>query len=124
MPGTLMLSPTARQLAARRLGLPLPWTCAQPAQTAEQARRARERLVKAFRQQLALAHPTLFADPPSAPLKIGIDRDLRARHPEVSWRTLRIALRRHVSSPAYLRLLVAGAPRIALDGSVAGHVTA
>ena len=122
---TLVLPPDARRLAERRLGLK-PDTPERVASSlsAEAASRIRGKLVKAFRRQLARNYPEVFPNPPSVPLKVGIDRDLRARHPEVSLRTLRIVLRRHVSSPEYLKLLVAGAARIDLDGNPAGIVSA
>ena len=123
---TLTLRPAAAQQARQRVGLDKP-AKGPPGLSPEEARRARGRLVDQFQMLLAREYPALFpvaGAPPRAPLAIGIDRALRARHPEIASRTLRIALHRHTSAPAYLALLIAGATRIDLDGLPAGTVTA
>jgi ProP effector len=61
---------------------------------------------------------------PRQPLKVGIHADLiAALGGAVRPRELKSALRAYTSKPSYLRALVAGAPRVALDGSPAGTVT-
>src|ERR1051326_8984626 len=122
---TLTLSPVAMRQARRRLvGDKTPK--GPPGLSPNDARRARNRLVNDLRALLALKYPAAFpaiGAPPCAPLAVGIDRALRARHPDVASRTLRLALRRYTSAPAYLALLTAGAARIDLDGSVVDKVS-
>ena len=61
---------------------------------------------------------------PLHPLKIGIDRDIRERCPDVSLRTRNEFLRRYVRQARYLRLLTKpGAVRVDLDGNPAGTIT-
>jgi sRNA-binding protein len=122
---TLTLSPFATRQARRRLVGDKP-PKGPPGLAPNDARRARNRLVNNLRALLALKYPVAFpaiGAPPLAPLAVGIDRALRAQHPDVASRTLRIALRRYTSMPAYLALLTAGATRIDLDGQPADFVT-
>ena len=61
---------------------------------------------------------------PLHPLKIGIDRDIRERCPDVSLRTRNESLRRYVGQPSYLRLMTKpGAVRADLDGNPAGIIS-
>ena len=61
---------------------------------------------------------------PRRPLKVGIHADLvTTLDGAVRHRELRAALRAYTSKPSYLRALLAGAGRVALDGSPAGTVT-
>jgi ProP effector len=90
------------------------------------ARRARRRAVKAFRSLLAEQYPSTFpgvGEAPRAPLKLGIDKDLRVSHPEVASRTVGRMLAQFTGRPDYLALLVVDAARIDLDGVPAGVVT-
>ena len=96
---TLTLRPAAAQQARQRVGLDKP-AKGPPGLSPEEARRARGHLVDQFQALHAREYPALFpvaGAPPRAPLAIGIDRALRARHPEIASRTLRIALHRHTS---------------------------
>jgi sRNA-binding protein len=61
---------------------------------------------------------------PHRPLKIGIHVDLEARCPALSERERGAVLHWYVTRATYLRACVAGAPRIDLDGTVCGKVTA
>lgn len=61
---------------------------------------------------------------PHRPLKIGIHIDPKARCPALSERERSAVLRYYVARLMYLRVCVAGAPRIDLDGNVCGEVTA
>jgi ProP effector len=121
----LTLRPAAAQQVRRRLGLDTP-TKGSRGLSAEEARRVRGRRIKAFRELLAERYPVAFPPismPLSSALKIGLDRDLRARHPDIPLKTLKLVLRRHVSQACYRELLIAGAPRVDLDGNRAGVVT-
>lgn len=57
------------------------------------------------------------------PLKIGIDKDLAEQCPDILAVHIRIAMRDYCGGPRYLREMVEGARRVALDGSDAGFVT-
>jgi len=123
---TLTLRASTARQARRRLGLDKP-VKGSPGLSPEEARHTRRRLVKAFRQLLHERYPVAFPAPnmpPRAPLKIGIDRDLRARHPDLARKTIKVVLHRHVSQRSYQALLVAGAVRLDLDGNPAGAITA
>lgn len=79
----------------------------------------------ATREHLVALFPKAFM-PKGAdkiPLKIGIHADIRARDPSISGVKLGAALHDYVTGPKYLRALVAGAPRLDLDGQPAGEVT-
>jgi sRNA-binding protein len=53
------------------------------------------------------------------PLKVGIDRDVRAALPELSRTAISRAMNRYTRNPAYLAALAApGAVRVDLDGAV------
>lgn len=58
-----------------------------------------------------------------SPLAIGIDKQLFAAMPEVSKRTLRLAMRSHTISTRYLKEMEKGTQRLNLDGTPAGEVT-
>ncbi len=60
---------------------------------------------------------------PKLPLKIGIDKDIRAAAPQIGGKALWIALQDYTGGKTYQRALVAGAARIGLDGQPAGVVT-
>jgi ProP effector len=97
-----------------------------PGMSPEGARRARRRAVKAFRSLLAEQYPSTFpgvGGAPRAPLKLGIDKDLRVNHPQISSRTLGWTLAQFTGRPDYLALLVVGAARIDLDGRPNGIVS-
>lgn len=59
----------------------------------------------------------------SLPLAIGIDKQLAAALPELSKKTLRLAMRAHTQSTRYLKEMEKAAQRVNLDGSPAGEVT-
>jgi ProP effector len=125
---TLSLNPVARRKVERHLGL-----TAAPSATArsqnlspEEARRRRRAAIKAFHARLAADWPAVFCAPDQQPrvaLAIGIDRAIAKYYGDVSLRTRRSFFREYAGRPAYLELLTSGAPRIGLDGTVAGHVT-
>ena len=58
-----------------------------------------------------------------SPLAIGIDKQLFAALPEVSKKSLRIAMRNHTLSTRYLKEMEKGTQRLNLDGTPAGEVT-
>lgn len=58
------------------------------------------------------------------PLAIGIHKGLLERMPELDKAQLRVAMRTHTASTAYLKGIVEGASRLDLDGNPAGTVTA
>jgi len=58
-----------------------------------------------------------------SPLAIGIDKQVFAQLPEVSRKSLRLALRSHTISTRYLKEMEKGSVRLNLDGSTAGEVT-
>ncbi|HYU10975.1 MAG TPA: ProQ/FINO family protein [Stellaceae bacterium] len=118
--GTLTLRPVGAQQARRQPEK------GPPGLSPAQARRARGRLVKAIGTLLAERYPAVFlpvGSAPHAPLKVGIDRDLRALHPEVALRTLSITLRRHTAEREYVALPVPGAVRVDLGGRPTGAVS-
>lgn len=71
--------------------------------------------------RLKATHPA-FALPPR-PLAIGIRYSLATAHPEIHPHALRIALARWCGRPDYLKALMAGGPRFALDGTPCGEMT-
>lgn len=58
-----------------------------------------------------------------SPLAIGIDKQLFAQLPELSKKTLRLAMRSHTMSTRYLKEMEKGTVRLNLDGTPAGEVT-
>lgn len=58
-----------------------------------------------------------------SPLAIGIDKQLFEQVPELSRKTLRLAMRNHTLSTRYLKEMEKAAVRLNLDGSPAGEVT-
>ena len=58
-----------------------------------------------------------------SPLAIGIDKQVFAQLPEVSKKSLRLAMRSHTISTRYLKEMEKGSVRYNLDGSTAGEVT-
>lgn len=58
-----------------------------------------------------------------SPLAIGIDKQVFAELPEVSKKSLRLALRSHTISTRYLKEMEKGSVRLNLDGTEAGEVT-
>ncbi len=58
-----------------------------------------------------------------SPLAIGIDKQLFAQLPEVSKKSLRLAMRSHTISTRYLKEMEKGTVRLNLDGTPAGEVT-
>src|SRR3954471_8495967 len=124
---TLRLSGPSLERAAARLGIPAPNEQKEPQITPEEARRRRRAAINTLWARLAEEYPAAIAPQghaPLHPLKIGIDRDIRERCPDVSLRTRHEFLRRYVGQPSYLRLLTKpGAVRLDLDGNPAGIVT-
>lgn len=58
-----------------------------------------------------------------SPLAIGIDKQVFALLPEVSKKSLRLAMRSHTISTRYLKEMEKGTVRLNLDGTPAGEVT-
>lgn len=58
-----------------------------------------------------------------SPLAIGIDKQVFAQMPEVSKKSLRLAMRSHTISTRYLKEMEKGTVRLNLDGTPAGEVT-
>ncbi|MBO0735426.1 MAG: ProQ/FinO family protein [Alphaproteobacteria bacterium] len=57
------------------------------------------------------------------PLKIGIDRDIQARLPQLTHKRLGAGLRFYTSDINYLKRMSAGAQRVDLSGEPVGEVT-
>ena len=57
------------------------------------------------------------------PLAIGIDKQLFAALPDLSRKTVRLAMRSHTMTTRYLKEMEKGTQRLNLDGSPAGDVT-
>ncbi|MBC7413791.1 MAG: ProQ/FinO family protein [Herminiimonas sp.] len=57
------------------------------------------------------------------PLAIGIDKLLLAEMPEISRKTLRVALNMHTNSSRYLKAMASATARFDLAGNAAGDVT-
>ncbi len=58
-----------------------------------------------------------------SPLAIGVDKQVFAQLPEVSKKSLRLAMRSHTISTRYLKEMEKGTVRLNLDGTPAGEVT-
>lgn len=58
-----------------------------------------------------------------SPLAIGIDKQLFGQLPDVSKKSLRLAMRSHTISTRYLKEMEKGTQRLNLDGTPAGEVT-
>jgi len=58
-----------------------------------------------------------------SPLAIGIDKQVFAQLPDVSKKSLRLAMRSHTISTRYLKEMEKGTVRLNLDGTPAGEVT-
>lgn len=58
-----------------------------------------------------------------SPLAIGIDKQLFAALPELSKKSIRLAMRSHTISTRYLKEMEKGTQRLNLDGTPAGEVT-
>lgn len=58
-----------------------------------------------------------------SPLAIGVDKQVFAELPEVSKKSLRLAMRSHTISTRYLKEMEKGTLRLNLDGTPAGEVT-
>lgn len=58
-----------------------------------------------------------------SPLAIGIDKQVFGKLPELSKKSLRLAMRSHTISTRYLKEMEKGTVRLNLDGSPAGEVT-
>lgn len=58
-----------------------------------------------------------------SPLAIGIDKQLFAAMPELSKKSIRLAMRSHTMSTRYLREMEKASHRLNLDASQAGEVT-
>src|SRR5690554_5877688 len=57
------------------------------------------------------------------PLALGIDKAIHARFPEFDRKTVRTAMRMHVSSTRYLKAVEKASERFDLDGKVDGEIT-
>lgn len=58
-----------------------------------------------------------------SPLAIGIDKQLFAALPDLSRKSVRLAMRSHTMSTRYLKEMEKAAQRLNLDGTPAGEVT-
>jgi ProP effector len=58
-----------------------------------------------------------------SPLAFGIDKQVFAQLPDVSKKSLRLAMRSHTISTRYLKEMEKGTVRLNLDGTPAGEVT-
>ena len=87
-----------------------------PTQTAPAEIRSPKEMLKALRT----AFP-VFAE--FKPLAIGIDKQVFAQMPEVSKKSLRLAMRSHTISTRYLKEMEKATTRFNLDGTPAGEVT-
>lgn len=58
-----------------------------------------------------------------SPLAIGIDKQVFEKLPDLSKKSLRLAMRSHTISTRYLKEMEKGTVRLNLDGSPAGEVT-
>jgi sRNA-binding protein len=85
-----------------------------------------ERSAGATRELLALTFPKCFAGKGEAkwPLKIGIDRDIKAAMPELSRKQIERALADYCGGPTYHRAMLERLGRIDLHGRYAGIVDA
>jgi sRNA-binding protein len=123
----LTLRGDALERAAARLGIPIPAPEEiKPQITPQEARRRRQAAVNALWARLAEKYPAAITPQnhaPRHPLKLGINRDIQERCPDVSLRTRREFLRQYVRQVGYLRLLVAGTARVGFDGVPSGEVT-
>ena len=58
-----------------------------------------------------------------SPLAIGIDKQVFPQLPDVSKKSLRLAMRSHTMSTRYLKEMQIASARLNLDGSAAGEIT-
>jgi ProP effector len=73
---------------------------------------------------LAEAHPQTFMRyGDCVPLKIGIDKDLIAAHPDIRARDIGLALLFYTNTARYLRSLLRCRHRVDLDGNQCGDVS-
>lgn len=72
---------------------------------------------------LSAKWPAAFNAVEPKPLKIGILRDIRAGQHEMSEEELERALRAYTKTNKYLASMVAGAPRVDLNGNPSGEVS-
>jgi ProP effector len=125
---TLSLNPVARRQVERCLGLTTAPSATARSQnrSPKEARRWRRAAIKAFHARLAADWPAVFCAPDQQPrvvLSIGIDRTVAEHYRDIPLRTRRLFFHEYTRRASYLVLLTSGAPRIGLDGIVAGHVT-
>ena len=82
------------------------------------------KLANRAREEFVMLFPKAFAPKgaPKRPLKVGIFRDVYDAC-DLTFLTIKLALGDYCGGPSYQTCLIEGAPRIALDGSVAGYVT-
>lgn len=79
---------------------------------------------RATRELLALSFPNCFAGKGEKkwPIKIGIDRDIKAALPDLSRKQIRRALKDYCSGPTYHRAILTRCGRVDLKGNYAGIV--
>jgi sRNA-binding protein len=84
----------------------------------------RDAKIEQILRDLLAAFPLAFSTEPRdvKPLAIGIRQQIYARC-TFSHRSVGDALWRYTNSPAYLRTITEGAPRVDLDGATSGNVT-
>jgi ProP effector len=73
---------------------------------------------------LAELYPHCFCSTNRRPLKIGVCEEVISQHPEMSRHRIKRLLKTYTQCSEYWSTLTAGAPRIDMEGNVAGEVTA
>jgi sRNA-binding protein len=75
-----------------------------------------------FEKILGALYPETFTRP-RKPLATGIDRHLTQAFPDLEPRRIRNFLRSYTAKTSYLERSLKDAPRVGLDGKIAGQVT-
>lgn len=83
-----------------------------------------DRSASATRELLALSFPKCFAAKGAKkwPIKVGIDRDIKAALPELSRKQIKRALADYCGGPTYHRAILTRCGRVDLAGKYAGIV--
>lgn len=87
------------------------------------AKALRQKLLKGIVETLTKSYPDIFDKAHPKPLAIGIHKQIRAKHPNISRKLTEITMRRWTSTKKYRAVLIPGADRYNLDGSVSDQVT-
>lgn len=89
--------------------------------------KTKRRLISEFFAVLLEMYPTTFYgkdSPDTKPIKVGMVRDLRDRHPDISPSIVSLVLWKYTEKDRYLHALATNPLRFGLDGNPDGHVTA